>query len=316
MTFRQDNQFPVNFDNVKRLTSSYDLKLLDYDIMQRGIENTSLAVDTYKGNFVLRIYRKSKKTDQEIVREVDFMQYLTSHDLPVPKVERTQDGECFSKIVLSDEVWEWQAILMQFVKGTHPKSYNLPLISDMASKQARMHLLGQKYLMNEKVTNQLTILEEGEFIKLIDLAAISNSDLLGLLQRVKDYRLHLSSSLPLGYSQFDYNSGNLVTEEDKVIGILDFDDMLYGPLIVCLGYALGYIINNEESVKHIPYYIEEYEKIRKLSPQEKGILSEVTLFKHYVTNCLNVLAGKTTQTDVDKMLYMEKEILNLKHILP
>lgn len=310
MTFRYENQFPVSIQNISDFIDKYGLVISSHEVLNRGIENTSIMIQAGQKRYVLRVYRLDKKNVEDIQLEVAFMAYLAENDLPIPYVVSNSTGAFVTELIIDN--LPWQAIVMTYITGDHAREYSPKLIANMALKQAKMHILGANYQSPHLPTSQLTSLRDTQFIQRINILQIENSDLRGFLKRAGDFYLDLNLNMQLGYSQFDYGVGNLLVGDDEVLAILDFDDMMYAPLIVCLGYALGYIANNTNSTKLLPEYLVSYESVRPISTEERNQLPNIILFKHYVTNCINVLSGRTSDTEVQRMLDLEKALLDFK----
>lgn len=310
MPFRYENQFPVSSQNVSNFINKYGLVLSSHEVLNRGIENTSIMIQSGKGKYVLRVYRLNKKSVEDIQLEVAFMAYLAENNLPVPYVIPNSTGAFVTELVIDS--LPWQAILMTYITGEHTREYSPKLIANMAIKQAKMHILGANYQVFPLPTSQLINLRDTQFIERLDILNIENSNLRDFLKRARDFNLDLNPNMQLGFSQFDYGVGNLLVSDDDILTILDFDDMMYAPLIVCLGYALGYIANNTNNTILFAEYLASYETERPLSREEQNQLPDIILFKHYVTNCVNVLSGRISDAEVQRMLDLEQMLLDFK----
>ena len=93
--------------------------------------------------YVLRVYPQGRRTDADILRELDFMAYVRHGDLPVPAVIPSLDGEPLVTCDLDGQ--HWQCVLMERAPGEHLAALTPTLIDHMAHVQAVMHLLGERY---------------------------------------------------------------------------------------------------------------------------------------------------------------------------
>src|SRR5882724_820852 len=184
MTFRYENQFPVSSQNVSDFIHKYGLDVRSHEVLNRGIENTSILIQSGQERYVLRVYRLNKKSVEAIQLEVAFMAHLAENGLPIPDVTPNSTGAFVTELVIDN--LPWQAILMTYVAGEHTREYSPKLIANMAMKQARMHLLGANYQTSPLPTSQLTTLKDTQFIERIDMLQIKNSSLQDFLKRAGD----------------------------------------------------------------------------------------------------------------------------------
>jgi len=306
MPFHYEDQFPVSTDSLSAVLDNYEIDSFDYEVLSGGIENTSIAIRTELGNLVLRVYRREKKTVPEITQEVDFMSYLGANGLPVPELVENSKSSYVTTTHLKDVTW--QAILMKKADGHHPTAYSPTLLASMASLQAKMHGLGLSFSSNQQAINQLPELRERWFIHRIDRSKITdNTELEGFLQRAQGFVVAFDEVLPLGYGHFDYDADNILVDSgDTVSTILDFDDLTYAPLIVCLGYTLTDVVSKDRELNSASSYLEIYEQTRRLITAEHKVLRDVMRFRHYVVSALQVLGGNTDKRSVDDMLAVEE----------
>jgi len=310
MSFHNDGQIGHSHDAVKAILRAYGISEFTFSVADSGIENTTFIVVTPQEQYALRVYRHSKKQDGEIERELAFMDALRAQGMPIPVVLPNTKGEQISTVSFDDKTWE--ALLCEYVEGVHPTAYTETLICRMADLQAQMHSLGAAFDSDNAPTRHLKHLAEAEFVKRIDIARLRSTDLQQLIERISDYQISIDPALPYGYSHFDFDAGNiLVDARGELSAILDFDDLQYGPLVVCLGYTLYDILQETSSVELVRAYIARYNKTRKLTPNELAWLPITMLFRHYVMVALRVLNDRTDPYDVQKYLALEKQLMTL-----
>jgi Ser/Thr protein kinase RdoA (MazF antagonist) len=90
---------------------------------------------------------------------------------------------------------------------------------------------------------------------------------------------------------------------------VDFEDLQYSPAIVCLGFTLWNILD-DQGLEIMKKYLEEYEKIRSLTEEEKIVLPNVIFFRNYVIGVVRLLLWdeKTDLKDFEDILQLEKDI--------
>ena len=105
-------------------------------------------------------------------------------------------------------------------------------------------------------------------------------------RRIIEYCFHLFSALvrprlancPSGLLHGDINDENLLLENDRVVGLLDFGDCLEGSLVQDLGIALAYALEQDGVPLEVAAsLIEGYDECRPLQPVEQELLVPLTL---------------------------------------
>ncbi|HUC21056.1 MAG TPA: phosphotransferase, partial [Candidatus Polarisedimenticolaceae bacterium] len=169
-----------------------------------------MFVTTDDSKYVLRVYPRDAKGNQEIILELDFMSVLRREDLPVPKVIPSLAKDT---LVIADiEGHTWQCVLMEYASGSHPTTYTPALIKHMAYLQAKMHTIGAAYAQSHELPQAIDTLKES--VAAGRLLQDKNIDpyYREYLERVKDYEVGLDDTLPIGLSHFDYDIDNLFVQ--------------------------------------------------------------------------------------------------------
>jgi Ser/Thr protein kinase RdoA (MazF antagonist) len=207
---------------------------------------------------------------------------------------------------------------MEQMPGIHAKQYSPTLITDLAKHQARMHILGAEYAKKHKPTTTLNVLIEGYFINKIPLKKLRQQSIVDFLHRAQKFVVKLSPKLPQGFNHLDYDKTNTLSKNNKLSGILDFDDLSYSPIIVCLGYTLWDIAADSSDLHKLRLYLQTYCKIRKLKQLEIAYLKDILLFRNYAIGSMDVLLQGENSKDINKLLVLEQKILELdpKTLIP
>ena len=306
------NQINSAHDSIARILNEYAISDFTFKPINEGISNTSFVVEDQKNKYVLRVYAQDSKTSDEIIFEIDFQDYLREHGIPIPLIYKNTLGEELSIVEIDGK--QWQCILMQFVEGksvtVHPSS---ELISELAQLQAKIHILGVEFAKTkDKTTKVLSDLQDSIAEKLTDIP-VKTKEVLDFIERAKKYRYHLDENLPYGYNHLDIDfDGNVLVKDHKVSAIVDFDDLKYSPAVVCLGYSLWNILD-DEGVNSMKYYLSEYRKIRPLNSLEMEALPHVIFFRNYVIGLIRLMLWEedTPIEDIESLIKLEKEIPSL-----
>ena len=307
------NQINSTQDSVARILSEYSISDFTFKPINEGISNTSFVIEDKKNKYVLRVYAQDSKTSDEIIFEIEFQDYLRERGIPIPLIYKNTLGGELS--ILEIDGKKWQCILMQFVEGksvtVHPSS---ELISELARLQAKIHVLGIEFgKTKDKPEKMLSDLQDSIAEKLTDIP-VKTKEVLDFIERAKKYRYHLDKNLPYGYNHLDIDfDGNVLVKNNAVSAIVDFDDLKYSPAIVCLGFSLWNILN-DEGLDSMRYYLSEYQKIRPLDSLEIAALPHVIFFRNYVIGLIRLMLWEedTPIEDIENLIKLEKEILLLK----
>lgn len=304
-------QIKVTKENIATILKSYNINDFDFKIPDDGISNTTLIIEHNFKKYILRIYRKDGKDNNDINLEIEFQDFLRLNGIPVPEIYENKNS---NKLTLAeiDEI-KWQCILMEFIEGqnvTTKPSHNL--ISELAQIQAQMHLLGIEFVKNKNLNKNPFLHLNDSLAKKIENINFhkDNQNVLDFIERVKKYKYDLSLDLPYGYNHLDIDfDGNVITKNNEVAGVIDFDDLRSSPPVICLGYTLWNILD-EDGFEIMSSYLKEYEKIRPLNNLERETLTHVVFFRNYVIGIIRLMLWEkdTPTEDIENILKLEKEI--------
>lgn len=295
--------------NVHAILAHYNLPLTRFLHATHGIENVTLLVWSQRNQYVLRVYPQKKKSDADILLELDFMSHLRKNGLPLPAIISSSDHQPL--VVCELDHQKWQCVLMEYAPGTHPEAWTPALLDHMALLQARMHTLGEQYANTHHMKSGRAALRATEVPGELLKHTAQESSLRNILERVKAFVVELDDSLPKGLSHFDFDIENVLTKNNRVTAILDFGDLECLPLVVCLGYTLWDVLFEKGgSSALVARYLQTYQAVRQLSQREKAVLREIILFRHYVITTVQIQFGDFSQDDLDKALQQEQELRN------
>jgi ethanolamine-phosphate phospho-lyase len=303
-----DNQIALTQEALTLVLGAYGIDEFSFEPINEGISNSSARIKSGSKKFVLRVYAQGKE-DGDILFEINFQDYLRAHGIPIPVIHKNKNGEELTSFEVDGK--SWQAILMDLVEGqsiTTQPSYEL--IGELATIQAKMHLLGMEFATTVDRPRKLWIdLREGHVSK-VENTTVGGQEVRSLIERIKNYSYPLNPKLPYGYNHLDLDfDGNVITKENKLSGIVDFEDLQYSPVIACLGFSLWNILDDEglDAMKH---YLQVYEKVRPLTALEYEALPNVVFFRNYVMVVIRLLLWDkdTPIEDITDLLTLEKDI--------
>lgn len=272
---------------ISRILENYGIAEFTFEIITRGISNTTIRIQSGGDIFIMRVYSRKKKTDSQIIFELHFQDYLREHEIPIPRVCQNADGKELT--VCSIDGKSWQVILIEFVEGSSKTTRHTPeLIMSLASIQARMHLLGAQFSYRApKKDKSWKILSDYYAVCFNDISGYQK-DIQDFIIRAKNFTYKLDLSLPCGFNHLDFDlDGNVIVKDSRINGIIDFDDLSFSPSIVCLGYSLWNVLH-DENIEKMKEYLACYEKIRPLNNSECVALPNIILFRNYEIGALRL----------------------------
>lgn len=259
-----------------------------FEIITRGISNTTVKIQSGRDIFIMRAYSRKRKTDLQIFFELNFQDYLRKHGIPIPRAYRNINDKELTVCSINGK--SWQVILIEFVGGSSKTIRHTPeLIRSLASIQARMHLLGAQFPRRAPGKNKSWKTLRDYYAVCIDDISEYQKNVQDFIIRAKNFTYELDLSLPYSYNHLDLDlDGNVIVKNDCINGIIDFDDLSFSPSIVCLGYSLWNVLH-DENIEKMKEYLACYEKTRQLNNSERVALSNVILFRNYEIGALRLL---------------------------
>ena len=306
MKLQPSDQFKPTSTNVSGILNLYGLSCTNFISAKSGIENCTLYVQTNSGTFVLRVYRYAKKAETDIRLEAQFVEYLHAHGIPTAVPIRNLQDSPYTQFSSDNKIW--YAVLMPFFTGTHADRYTDAYLRNLASTQAKMHLLAQKFPASADTKVRDVVLQEGYFIQLIENRAELDPHISSFVDRAEAYTVRIDTALPSGYCHLDYDNGNILSDNDSIVAVLDFDDMQFTAFVRCLAYTVWDIMF-ELGLSSIQDYVDIYEHYRPLSAEEKSLLLPLVLYRHYLIGCKDVADNAMSPELLQTYLEREQELL-------
>ena len=303
-----EKQINPTKENISLILFDWNISDFEMEIIPYGVENTSIKIVTPDGKYVLRVYQQGEKTVEKIQEEADFVDFLYQENLPVAKLIPNKNNASIT--VTNINGINWASILMIFLEGEHLEKYNQAKVKQIGEAMAKMHLASQKYVQQKNI--HITISSyENELLYKLDITKIKNKDVLGFLERAKKVKA-IIGNYPAAIIHSDLTAINMLFAEDKLNGILDFNNILYRYLIEDVAVTAWHILKKNKSAELIKPFIRAYEFFRPLLPQEKKSLIDFMLLRNCFIGPVEIhLWGENSQ-QVKDILEAEKKILELK----
>ena len=256
----------LNIEDITTILAKYNLIPLHYEGIKDGILNTNYLVFTSKGKFVLRVLEGHRSYEAE-KEELDFLLELNTI-IPCSVPCSTVDGEVLIKYngrMMS---------LFYFIEGEKLTEINENFLTQVGKLLGKMHLFSKN-----KVLNRKTRIDEKYYFSKINMeqVPITEEERKNLLSLYEKISMIDFSSLPCGVIHNDIFPDNIFVKDGVVSGIIDFNDSTFAPFIFDLGIVINYWIriNNfppEIEKRYVEIFLNSYESVRKLTPEEKSLL--------------------------------------------
>lgn len=229
---------PLTRPELEAFLSSYGLgRLLDYQGIAAGSENTNYFISLEQGEFVLTLVERGPV--QEMPFFIELLDVLHAADLPVPYAMRTTDGQALR------ELKGKPALLQPRLAGKHIKQPNTQHCIAMGGLQARVHLATRDKVLERKTDRGLNwMLDEGRNF-LSHLNAEQAALLDKTLQEI-DQHAQAILDLPRANLHADLFRDNAMFEGTHLTGVIDFYNACSGPMLYDLAIALNDWCSDED----------------------------------------------------------------------
>lgn len=253
-------------EEIEKILSNYNLTLKNFYMIKTGILNTNYYIECIEGKFVLRVFEGGRKYFEEN-QELEFL--LELKDI-VPCCTPLQTTSGNNYIVYKNKM----IALFYFIEGEPIKSFNEAYLKEIGKYLGVLHSfsIGKKLIRKSRIDME-------KYYKKIDF---QNIDIpFDIKEKIKilyeEVKIFNFSSLPCGVIHNDIFPDNIFVKDNKIVGILDFNEAQTAPFIIDLAIVINFWIrvyqfDLEVEKRYIDIFLEEYEKYRKLEEREKRAL--------------------------------------------
>ncbi len=202
-------------------------------------------VDTLDTAYILKIYLHNRHSMRAIEAEVDFLNDLLDHDIPVAAPVANNDAVYLNELDAPEGIR--CAVLFDAIQGDEPQEVNLEHSRGFGRLAGRIHKhadssakkydrwhLDEKYLVEEPLTHIRPYLEnrrrDWQYLRAL------GSELV-----VQLHRLVSKESPEYGLCHGDLHAGNARFDKDGRLTLFDFDSFGYGWRAIDIGaYHVSY----------------------------------------------------------------------------
>ena len=282
----------LNKSEIEEIISLYKLKNLEsFAPIEEGIENTNYVIIANKKKYILTIFEKRvKEQDLPFFCELISLLNKSGFKCPLPLLNLENNPiSTFKRKKLT---------ILTFISGKSKENLSNENCEDIGKEVAKLHLLTSNFKIHRK--NALSIESwRNMFENIKDKCIKIHKDLPNLIEaNLKDIEKNWPSNLPSGIIHADLFKDNIIFENNKVSGIIDFtfscNDFYALEIAICFNALCfdGVKSNLSFNVTKAKKFIEGYSSIRKLSDQEKNsikILSQGAALRFLLTRVFDAI---------------------------
>ena len=282
----------LNKSEIEEIISLYKLKNLEsFAPIEEGIENTNYVIIANKKKYILTIFEKRvKEQDLPFFCELISLLNKSGFKCPLPLLNLENSPiSTFKRKKLT---------ILTFISGKSKENLSNENCEDIGKEAAKLHLLTSNFKIHRK--NALSIESwRNMFENIKDKCIKIHKDLPNLIEaNLKDIEKNWPSNLPSGIIHADLFKDNIIFENNKVSGIIDFtfscNDFYALEIAICFNALCfdGVKSNLSFNVTKAKKFIDGYSSIRKLSDQEKNsikILSQGAALRFLLTRVFDAI---------------------------
>ena len=282
----------LNKSEIEEIISLYKLKNLEsFAPIEEGIENTNYIIIANKKKYILTIFEKRvKEQDLPFFCELISLLNKSGFKCPLPLLNLENSPiSTFKRKKLT---------ILTFISGKSKENLSKENCEDIGKEAAKLHLLTSNFKIHRK--NALSIESwRNMFENIKDKCIKIHKDLPNLIEaNLKDIEKNWPSNLPSGIIHADLFKDNIIFENNKVSGIIDFtfscNDFYALEIAICFNALCfdGVKSNLSFNVTKAKKFIDGYSSIRKLSDQERNsikILSQGAALRFLLTRVFDAI---------------------------
>lgn len=255
----------MEFKKIKKILGKYNLAdIITYQQMPYGFANQNFKLTTSKGNYLLRINRQ--KDIRSIKYELTVLEELKKINFPTAYPVARKDGKYITEIDTE------KVMIYDFVEGFIPQ-INTQTVEEIAKTAAKLNSFSNWQKFEKK--NAINIDNCFNLIDEFDSAKYKYPQMFEyFVEQTEFLNKCLRSSVPRGLIHADIFPDNTIFKENKLIALIDFEDVCTDDLIFEVGMAInGFcFVNNELNRDLLKTFVQKYNNIRPLTKTELELI--------------------------------------------
>jgi len=301
----------VTFKDVNSVFKYYNLsKVVSIKRLTSGFANINYKIKTSKNNFLFRIC--AEKPLKEIQYEIKVMNELKRIKFPTAFPIKRKDGQFINKTKFGE------VVVYEFVEGEEPQ-VNEKTSKEIGKAVAKLNKLKNWKKLKKGNAINLKLCENN--IRKFDSAKNKYPKIFEYFKEETEFLSKpLKEKVPQGLVHGDIFPDNTKFKENKLVAILDFEEVCTDNLLFDMGVTInGFCFqNNKLNPKLLKVFLEEYEKIRKISPKERKLIPYYIQWGAHAMICwhLKHLLNKKDPRKLKRVNYLMNRVKNLRKLPP
>ena len=263
----------IDKSDIKLINTKFKIeKIISFQGIKQGIENTNYLLKSKDKKFILTIFEK-RVSNKEITFFMKLMDKLNSSKINCPKPLKTKNDSYLIKLKKKT------ACIVSFLEGKDKKKLSIKDCYAVGKITAQMHLVTEKLKLYRK--NSMGIKNLNSLLKSIKFKdnKFSKIDLF-LKNNLKNINKYWPKKLPNGIIHGDLFIDNIFFKKNKFSGFIDFyfscNDFYAYEIAICLNAWCFELNNNEFNPTKAKYLLKSYNEYRKFSIEEVDALPLLT----------------------------------------
>ena len=298
--------------SIEKILSNYSIGNLDkFEDIEEGIENSNFLIWVNKKKYILTIYEKRVRKE-DLPFFSNLMTLLNESNYKCPKPLLNKDDKAIS------DYNNKKLMIVSFIEGRPKGNLSPDNCKSIGTETAKLHELTKKLKIHR--TNDLSVNSWRKmFNQVRDKCIKIHKDLPKLIEtNLVDIEKNWPSNLPKGIIHADLFKDNIIFDDNKVNGIIDFtfscNDFYAFEVAICFN-ALCFDGNKNNlsfNVTKAKNFIDGYSAIRKLSDDEKmsiKVLSQGAALRFLLTRVFDAL-----NTDENAIVKVKDPLEYLKRL--
>ena len=280
-----------------------------FKLFSDGWVNYNYALKTDNCKYVVRVLGKKYKGDKRKISEREFgvLDYLSKTNFPykIPRFIKNIEGKILIKIN-NKKIWVYEELPG---KSKNPITIRKKPVAETAKALAIYHKFIKKYL-GKKIIKPDILKEINKIYNVMALVKPKNEADKLMLKNLEMFNMILKKVKKIKFdtemlmTHSDFTSGNLLFDkENKIIGIIDFENLVYAPKIKDIGHTIKSMCKKDNQKKE---FIRIYQKYNNLTKNELRLLPWITLKDncHYFQLFYNnkVMKGSSKKEKMSKKI--------------
>ncbi|AIR88955.1 homoserine kinase [Pseudomonas cremoricolorata] len=222
---------PVTRPELETFVAPYRLgRLLDFQGIAAGTENSNFFVSLEQGEFVLTLIERGPSEDMPFF--IELLDVLHEADMPVPYALRDADGNALR------ELCGKPALLQPRLSGKHIKTPNNQHCAQVGELLAHIHLATRERIITRRTDRGLEWMLSAGSELAADLEAAPRQLLDQALVEIDAHKAQILG-LPQANLHADLFRDNVMFEGSHLTGVIDFYNACSGPMLYDIAITLN-----------------------------------------------------------------------------